>query len=56
MALTNEQKLEAYDRMMVIRRFEEKCAELYAAGDIGGFLFGKGDRKRRFKLFYDGFR
>jgi pyruvate dehydrogenase E1 component alpha subunit len=38
MALTPEQKLEAYSRMMVIRRFEEKCAELYAAGDIGGFL------------------
>jgi pyruvate dehydrogenase E1 component alpha subunit len=38
MALTKEQKLEAYRTMMVIRRFEEKCAELYAAGDIGGFL------------------
>ncbi|MBN1122069.1 MAG: pyruvate dehydrogenase (acetyl-transferring) E1 component subunit alpha [Anaerolineae bacterium] len=38
MALTDEQKLEAYKTMMVIRRFEEKCAELYAAGDIGGFL------------------
>jgi pyruvate dehydrogenase E1 component alpha subunit len=38
MALTKEQKLEAYRMMMVIRRFEEKCAELYAAGDIGGFL------------------
>jgi pyruvate dehydrogenase E1 component alpha subunit len=38
MSLTTQQKLEAYERMMVIRRFEEKCAELYAAGDIGGFL------------------
>ncbi|HEC22613.1 MAG TPA: pyruvate dehydrogenase (acetyl-transferring) E1 component subunit alpha [Chloroflexi bacterium] len=38
MSLTKEQKLEAYRLMMLIRRFEEKCAELYAAGDIGGFL------------------
>jgi pyruvate dehydrogenase E1 component alpha subunit len=38
MALTKEQMLEAYSLMMRIRRFEEKCAELYAAGDIGGFL------------------
>ena len=38
MELTKEQKLEAYRTMMLIRRFEEKCAELYAAGDIGGFL------------------
>jgi pyruvate dehydrogenase E1 component alpha subunit len=38
MALTKEQSLEAYRLMKVIRRFEEKCAELYAAGDIGGFL------------------
>jgi pyruvate dehydrogenase E1 component alpha subunit len=27
-----------YHRMVLIRRFEEKCAELYAQGDIGGFL------------------
>ena len=38
MALTNEQKLDAYRKMALIRRFEEKCAELYSAGDIGGFL------------------
>jgi pyruvate dehydrogenase E1 component alpha subunit len=38
MALTNQQMLDAYSLMMTIRRFEEKCAELYAAGDIGGFL------------------
>lgn len=38
MALSEEQKLDAYYQMMVIRRFEEKSAELYAAGDIGGFL------------------
>jgi pyruvate dehydrogenase E1 component alpha subunit len=38
MSLTKEQSLEAYRLMILIRRFEEKCAELYAAGDIGGFL------------------
>lgn len=38
MSLTDEQKIKAYRMMMLIRRFEEKCAELYAAGDIGGFL------------------
>jgi len=38
MALTDEQKLDAYRKMALIRRFEEKCAELYSAGDIGGFL------------------
>jgi pyruvate dehydrogenase E1 component alpha subunit len=27
-----------YHQMVLIRRFEEKCAELYAKGDIGGFL------------------
>lgn len=27
-----------YRQMVLIRRFEEKCAELYSAGDIGGFL------------------
>lgn len=38
MSLNKEQGLDAYRLMMLIRRFEEKCAELYAAGDIGGFL------------------
>src|SRR5574342_326465 len=38
MALTREQSVEAYRLMKLIRRFEEKCAEHYAAGDIGGFL------------------
>jgi len=38
MALTKKQKLDAYKVMWLIRRFEEKCAELYAAGEIGGFL------------------
>ena len=30
--------LEWYRQMVLIRHFEEKCAELYATGDIGGFL------------------
>ncbi len=38
MALTKDQSLEAYGLMKLIRRFEEKCAEHYSAGDIGGFL------------------
>jgi len=38
MALTHEQSVEAYRLMKLIRRFEEKCAEHYSAGDIGGFL------------------
>lgn len=38
MTISDEQKLNAYYKMMLIRRFEEKSAELYAAGDIGGFL------------------
>lgn len=38
MSLTDEQKIDAYRTMYLIRRFEEKAAELYAAGDIGGFL------------------
>lgn len=38
MTLTKEQKLDAYRLMWLIRRFEEKSAELYANGDIGGFL------------------
>jgi len=38
MALTRDQSLDAYRLMKLIRRFEEKCAEHYSAGDIGGFL------------------
>lgn len=38
MYLNQEESLDAFRLMMLIRRFEEKCAELYAAGDIGGFL------------------
>jgi pyruvate dehydrogenase E1 component alpha subunit len=38
MSLDKEAKLDMYRRMALIRRFEEVCAELYTAGDIGGFL------------------
>jgi len=34
--LTREQLLEAYHTMVLIRRFEEKCKELYAQRRIGG--------------------
>jgi len=37
-ALTREHGLELLRRMMVIRRFEEKCVELYSAQKIRGFL------------------
>ena len=37
-ALTNEELLALYRQMALIRRFEEKSAELYAEGKIGGFL------------------
>lgn len=37
-ALTNTELLELYRQMALIRRFEEKSAELYAEGKIGGFL------------------
>ncbi|MCB9452325.1 MAG: pyruvate dehydrogenase (acetyl-transferring) E1 component subunit alpha, partial [Anaerolineaceae bacterium] len=30
--------LDWYRQMVLIRRFEEKCAELYQQGKIGGFL------------------
>jgi pyruvate dehydrogenase E1 component alpha subunit len=38
MTLTREQAVEAFRRMLLIRRFEEKSAELYSAGKIRGFL------------------
>ncbi len=37
-ALTNEDLLALYRQMALVRRFEEKAAELYAEGKIGGFL------------------
>src|SRR3954451_16495263 len=36
-AMTNEQMLEAYGQMLLIRRFEEKAGQLYGMGLIGGF-------------------
>ncbi|MCX6027983.1 MAG: pyruvate dehydrogenase (acetyl-transferring) E1 component subunit alpha [Chloroflexi bacterium] len=36
--LSKDQLLELYRQMVLIRRFEEKSAELYAEGKIGGFL------------------
>ena len=38
MELTREHALDLLRGMIRIRRFEEKCAELYAAGKIRGFL------------------
>src|SRR5262245_62196285 len=35
--LDNDQLLELYRQMLLIRRFEEKSAEAYVAGKIGGF-------------------
>jgi len=34
---TKEQELDAYRRMLLIRRFEEKAGQLYGMGFIGGF-------------------
>ena len=36
--LSKEELLRLYRQMVLIRRFEEKSAELYAEGKIGGFL------------------
>jgi len=36
--LSKSELLELYRQMVLIRRFEEKSAELYAEGKIGGFL------------------
>jgi len=38
MPFNKQEKIEAYHLMRLIRRFEEKCAQLYSEGDIGGFL------------------
>ncbi|HET9903047.1 MAG TPA: pyruvate dehydrogenase (acetyl-transferring) E1 component subunit alpha [Xanthobacteraceae bacterium] len=35
--LTREQEIEAYRRMLLIRRFEEKAGQMYGMGLIGGF-------------------
>jgi len=36
-AFSRDQELDAYRRMLLIRRFEEKAAQLYGMGFIGGF-------------------
>ena len=36
-ALSHEELIEIYRQMLLIRRFEEKSAEVYVAGKIGGF-------------------
>ncbi|MCP5370079.1 MAG: pyruvate dehydrogenase (acetyl-transferring) E1 component subunit alpha [Rickettsiaceae bacterium] len=35
--LTAEQYIDIYKKMLLIRRFEEKCGQLYGMGEIGGF-------------------
>ncbi len=35
--LSKEQYVEAYEKMLLIRRFEEKCGQFYGMGLIGGF-------------------
>jgi pyruvate dehydrogenase E1 component alpha subunit len=37
LGLSDERLVEFYRKMVLIRRFEEKCAEAYAYGKIGGF-------------------
>lgn len=34
---TREKYLESYKKMLLLRRFEEKCGQLYGMGEIGGF-------------------
>ena len=35
--LSKTDYLESYEKMLLIRRFEEKCGQLYGMGEIGGF-------------------
>lgn len=35
--LSSKQYVESYKKMLLIRRFEEKCGQLYGMGQIGGF-------------------
>ena len=47
--MTREEALALYRSMMLIRRFEERCAQLYVEGKIGGFLHlyvGEADKGR----------
>jgi len=36
--MNREEAFELYRQMLLIRRFEERCAQLYVEGKIGGFL------------------
>src|SRR5258708_32308673 len=36
--MNREEALSYYRAMLLIRRFEERCAQLYVEGKIGGFL------------------
>jgi pyruvate dehydrogenase E1 component alpha subunit len=36
--MTREEALVLYRQMLLIRRFEERCAQIYVEGKIGGFL------------------
>jgi pyruvate dehydrogenase E1 component alpha subunit len=36
--MTRDEALERYRAMLLIRRFEERCAQIYVEGKIGGFL------------------
>src|SRR5438046_10178473 len=36
--MDRKQALALYRQMLLIRRFEERCAQLYVEGKIGGFL------------------
>jgi pyruvate dehydrogenase E1 component alpha subunit len=38
LGISKEQALGWFEQMLLIRRFEERCAELYSAGKIRGFL------------------
>ena len=36
--LSNEQLIDMYRQMVLIRDFEERCQEMYTRATIGGFL------------------
>jgi TPP-dependent pyruvate/acetoin dehydrogenase alpha subunit len=38
MTIAHEDALHLYERMQLVRRFEERCAELYMSEKIRGFL------------------
>jgi pyruvate dehydrogenase E1 component alpha subunit len=37
-SFTNDELIYFYEKMFMIRKFEEKAAQLYGSGKIGGFL------------------